>query len=299
MVFFIMGLTNCLCIMLAVAYFTLLERKILGYIQNRKGPNKVGFAGFLQPISDAVKLLLKELTAPFGSNVLFFLTLPLGGLVLGLLLWYLYPWGGALSFPFFGGMIFLCLSSLSVYITMFSGWASNSLYTFLGALRASAQTISYEVVLATILIFPMVFSTTYSWNHVMGVLPVFCVMPMLFWVWMTSAFAETNRAPFDFAEGESELVSGFNTEFGGGLFALLFLGEYAAILFMSGASVVWFFHFPGNTSWMGILILGGLSLIFLIARGVYPRYRYDLLMMLCWKSLLPVMLSLLMFVLLF
>nr|YP_002791175.1 NADH dehydrogenase subunit 1 [Ascobulla fragilis]ACE62804.1 NADH dehydrogenase subunit 1 [Ascobulla fragilis] len=286
---------TCLCVLLGVAFFTLLERKVLGYVQIRKGPNKVGLWGILQPFADAVKLFVKQKATPHDSNQLLFWFAPSLGLILALSVWHLYPSNFSFKTVCWGLLLFFCITSLNVYSTMLAGWASNSKYAFLGALRAAAQTISYEVSMLLVLLFSSLLLTSSSWDiAVNSSFPIFLLLIPMMVVWFTSTVAETNRAPFDFAEGESELVSGFNVEFGGGLFALLFLGEYANILFMSVVTSVWFF----SGSVLVPIALSTLSLffacMFLFVRGAYPRYRYDLLMMLCWKSFLPFVLCALM-----
>nr|YP_009408800.1 NADH dehydrogenase subunit 1 [Deroceras reticulatum]ASL05735.1 NADH dehydrogenase subunit 1 [Deroceras reticulatum] len=288
----IMNIITCLCVLLSVAYFTLLERKVLGYIQIRKGPNKVGVFGVFQPLADALKLFMKEKVNLVSSNSIVFYVTPVIGFMLGLLIWFLYPSHWAINFVVWGVLCFFCISSLNVYITMMAGWGSNSKYAFLGAIRAAAQTISYEVMMILVLIFPITMLSAFCWNKALSSFPsVFLFYPVMI-IWFTSSLAETNRAPFDFAEGESELVSGFNIEYQGGLFALLFLAEYMSIIFISMASVVWFL---GGASYLIyimliLLISGG----FLFCRSAYPRYRYDLLMLLCWKCFLPFSLSVLM-----
>nr|YP_010574747.1 NADH dehydrogenase subunit 1 [Doris odhneri]UZI00318.1 NADH dehydrogenase subunit 1 [Doris odhneri] len=288
MVYLVASILTSLCVLLAVAFFTLLERKVLGYVQLRKGPTKVSIWGIAQPLADAVKLFVKEKVMPYGSNQYMFLFAPSLSLILGLSLWYLYPSSLSSKFVAWGLLLFFCITSLNVYGTMLAGWASNSKYAFLGALRAAAQTISYEVSMLLLLLFSAFVMLTCSWDEMVkfGFPVMFLLIPMCM-VWFTSTVAETNRAPFDFAEGESELVSGFNVEFGGGLFAMLFLAEYASILFMAMATSVWFF----SQAFLSPIILAAqvtiVAILFLLVRGAYPRFRYDLLMMLCWKSFLP------------
>nr|YP_009113914.1 NADH dehydrogenase subunit 1 [Vertigo pusilla]AGC52879.1 NADH dehydrogenase subunit 1 [Vertigo pusilla] len=291
--FLMKSILVCLCVLIAVAFFTLLERKVLGYIQIRKGPNKVSIMGIAQPLADALKLFIKEKISLYKSNSMVFFLTPLLGFFIALVLWGLSPSFFSIHFNLFGLLIFFCITGLNVYITSIAGWSSNSLYAFFGGIRASAQSISYEISLVMLLIFPAIISCSMGWFQNMKDYWVFFLCFPLLFIWLVSALAETNRAPFDFAEGESELVSGFNIEYESGLFALLFLAEYTCILFMATATTVWFC----KSFWVLDFIIFSFifSLFFLVARGVYPRFRYDLLMMLCWKSYLPFAISLLMY----
>nr|YP_009113901.1 NADH dehydrogenase subunit 1 [Pupilla muscorum]AGC52866.1 NADH dehydrogenase subunit 1 [Pupilla muscorum] len=285
MFFLIKSLFFCLCVLIAVAFFTLLERKVLGFLQIRKGPNKVGVWGIFQPLSDALKLFVKEKIFKYSSNNILFLIIPPFGFCLSLSMWNLIPSAYNMNFILYSLLLFFCIVGLNVYVTALAGWASNSIYAFLGAMRASAQTISYEISLVMLLLFPALISGSMCWFFNMKSFPVSLLMFPFLLILITSSLAETNRAPFDFAEGESELVSGFNVEYESGLFALLFLAEYTSILFMCSMMTVWLMW--SNTPLSFCLWTMFFSLIFLWSRGCFPRFRYDLLMMLCWKSFLP------------
>nr|QUT08452.1 NADH dehydrogenase subunit 1 [Trachypenaeus curvirostris] len=286
-----------ICVLVGVAFVTLLERKILGYIQIRKGPNKVGYMGLLQPFADAVKLFTKEQTLPVMSNFLPYYLSPVFSLFVSLIVWLVMPYElGLMNFSM-SVLFFLCCTSLGVYTTMSAGWASNSKYALLGSLRAVAQTISYEVSLALILLsmiflvggFDLGLFSLYQENMWF----LWFTMPLAL-MWFATCLAETNRTPFDFAEGESELVSGFNTEYSSGGFALIFMAEYASILFMSMLFALIFLG--GNLVSISFYVkLVMVAFIFVWVRGTLPRFRYDKLMYLAWKSFLPVALNYLLF----
>nr|BAN70246.1 NADH dehydrogenase subunit 1 [Chrysomallon squamiferum] len=286
------------CILLGLAFFTLLERKGLGYMQVRKGPNKVGIMGLPQPLADAAKLLTKEMSKPSMVNQLPYYAAPVLSLILALMLWQLFPSNSVVTVLKFGMLFFLCVSSMNVYGTLLAGWGSNSKYALLGAIRAIAQTISYEVSLALILLFSLFLSFSLSLVDIQECqsLVWFCFLLFpLSMVWLVSCVAETNRAPFDFAEGESELVSGFNVEYGAGGFALIFMAEYANILLMSLLTCCIFFGGPFFFG-LSLDIISSLKVLFFCfvfvwIRVTLPRFRYDLLMGLTWKSFLPLALS--------
>nr|QXJ42342.1 NADH dehydrogenase subunit 1 [Sepiadarium kochi] len=296
------GSISFVCALLAVAFFTLLERKGLGYFQLRKGPNKVGLMGLPQPLSDAIKLFSKELVKPILVNVFPFLICPFMSLFLSLILWILYNNYFICSMGGLSMLMFLCVSSLGVYSVMGAGWFSNSKYALLGSVRAVAQSISYEVSMSLILLSCLIFAGSMSMSMLMKYqlfIWIFLVNFFMLFMWFVSCVAETHRAPFDFAEGESELVSGFNVEYGGVGFAVLFMAEYSNILFMSVLVVSLFFGGILFISFYGMglcLMVSCVAWLFIWVRASYPRYRYDLLMYLIWKSYLSSVLCLLIFV---
>ncbi len=292
------SLLTFLLVLAAIAFFTLLERKVLGYAQLRKGPNKVGILGLPQPLADAAKLFTKEITSPTFSNLAPFIFAPFIGLLLALILWIISPSLSPAIHSKFGILFFLCVSRLSVYTTLAAGWSSNSKYSLLGALRGVAQTISYEVRMSLILLSALILLYSFNLQEMLNsqATSLFFASILLFYVWFTTTLAETNRTPFDFAEGERELVSGFNTEYSGGIFALIFIAEYTNILFISLLSMNIFFSKLGGPETKLIrLILGVLrfSFLFIWVRGTLPRMRYDQLIRLTWKSFLPFSLILL------
>ena len=291
-------LINYLLILIAIAFFTLLERKLLGYIQLRKGPNKVRLIGLPQPFADAIKLFTKEFPFPTKSNIFIFVIRPVLGLILAILLWSIYPFLSSTNIIQFGILFFICVSSLNVYTTLISGWASNSKYSLLGAIRRIAQTISYEISMSLILINVLIFLSSFNMIEIntQQVLSISILCPPLFILWFISTLAETNRTPFDLSEGESELVSGFNIEYSAGGFALLFMAEYTNILFIRMLTAILFF------SSLNFLLIRDISLVVIILffaftaiwiRRTLPRIRYDMLINLTWKSFLPFTLTLL------
>ena len=276
-------------VIVGVAFLTLIERKVLGYIQIRKGPNKVGFLGIPQPFNDAIKLFCKEQTYPFVSNYLVYYFSPIFSLFISLLCWLCFPFLIKLFRFNLGVLFFLCCLRIGVYRVILAGWSSNSSYALLGGLRAVAQTISYEVRLALIFLFIIFLIGGYNFYLFINLQEntwfIFLCFPLAL-VWFCSSLAETNRTPFDFAEGESELVSGFNVEYRRGGFALIFLAEYARILFMRMIFTLVFLGGDSRTIYF-FLKLTVLSFLFIWVRGTIPRFRYDKLMFLAWKRFLP------------
>nr|UXP34361.1 NADH dehydrogenase subunit 1 [Cambaroides dauricus] len=286
-----------ICVLLGVAFVTLLERKILGYIQFRKGPNKVGFLGLLQPFSDAVKLFLNEQMKLSFTNFLPYYISPAFSLFISLIMWGILPYESGFLNMNLGVLFILCCLSSGVYPLMMAGWSSNCKYSLLGSLRAVAQTISYEVSLALILLSFIFLVESFNFKvfveYQKSMWFLWISLPLSM-IWFSSCLAETNRTPFDFSEGESELVSGFNTEYSSGGFALIFMAEYSSILFMS---MIFILLFLGTSPLSVIFYLQvtGMSFVFIWVRGTLPRFRYDKLMYLAWKSFLPVSLNYLIF----
>nr|AEY83805.1 NADH dehydrogenase subunit 1 [Brachymeles brevidactylus] len=286
-------------ILIAVAFLTLLERKLLGYMQLRKGPNIVGPLGLLQPVADGVKLFIKEPVRPSPSSPTLFIVSPTLALFLSLAIWTPLPMPATLADMNLGLLFMLALSSMAVYSILWSGWASNSKYPLIGALRAVAQTISYEVTLGIILLAIIVLAGGFTMQTLLITQEhnwlILCSWPLTM-MWFISTLAETNRAPFDLTEGESELVSGFNVEYAAGPFALFFLAEYANILLMNTLTCILFLNpgpttqslFPVNLMLKTLM----LTILFLWTRASYPRFRYDQLMHLLWKNFLPLTLAL-------
>jgi len=290
-------------LLIAVAYFTLAERKILGSMARRMGPNTVGLFGITQALADGLKLFLKETVLPSNSNVTLFLLAPVLSFLLGLLGWSVIPLGHGLviSDVDLGVLFLFSVSSIAVYGLILGGWASNSKYAFLGALRSTAQMVSYEVSIGFILVCVILCSgSTNLTDIVLAQKTVWFCLPLLpmFVLFFISALAETNRHPFDMPEAEAELVAGYNVEYSAMGFALFFLGEYANMLLMSALSVILFLGgwlVPFDISFLKLIpscFWFALKCLFFVclfvwARGAFPRYRYDQIMRIGWKVFLP------------
>lgn len=294
-------------LILAVAYYTFAERKVIGYMQSRVGPNRVGPMGLFQPFADVFKLLLKEIILPANSNRFLFILAPMLTLVPAFAAWAVVPFSDRLVLADIdaGLLYILAMTSLGVYGVIVAGWASNSKYAFLGCLRSAAQIVSYEIAMGFALVGVIILSGSLNLSTIVemqagGILSWFW-LPLfpLFVVYFISGVAETNRAPFDVAEGESEIVAGFHVEYSGSAFALFFLAEYANMILISALTALLFFG-----GWMspfaGVPVIGesgahwfllktaGFMFLFLWFRATFPRYRYDQIMRLGWKVFIPI-----------
>ena len=298
-------------LLIAVAYFTIAERKIMGAIQRRRGPNVVGYIGLLQPLADGLKLFVKETTLPNSSNINIFLLAPSMAFILSLMGWAVIPFSEGLVLCDLNlGILYLfAISALNVYGILFAGWSSNSKYPYLGALRSAAQMISYEISLGFTALSVVICAGTFNLNGIIVTQEkIWFLVPLfpMFLIFYISMLAETNRHPFDLPEAEAELVSGYNVEYSSMTFALFFLGEYANMLIMSAFGAILFlggwlplfdnflFNLIPGSIWFSLKICIGV-IFFIVARATLPRYRYDQLMYLGWKCFLPLALGYLIF----
>ena len=286
-----------ICVLLRVVFITLFERKILSYIGYRKGPNKVSFLGYLQAIGDSLKLFSKQIGHPWVSNIFIYWFSPILIVLILIFSWRLLFFLYSLSIYSLGVVGFLCVSSLGVYVLLSSGWRSKNKYTVIGSLRGACQSISYEVSLIFFLLIPFIYlgSLKFSWVWFRGVYGfIFIGLFSLVVIWVFICVCETNRSPFDFSEGERELVSGFKVEYGALQFAFLYLGEYGMIVFFSYFTSLVFFRrlWPFSKIFCLFIIF-----FYIWIRGTLPRFRYDLLMEMAWMVLLPLVMFWLIFIL--
>ena len=306
------ALLIALPLIIAVAYFTLVERKVMAGIQRRRGPDVVGAWGLIQPFADAAKLILKETILPSTANTVLFVIAPILSFMLSLIGWAVIPFGESfvLSDINVGVLYLFAVSSLGVYGIIMSGWASNSKYAFLGGLRSAAQMVSYEVSIGFIIIAVVICAGSLNLTTiVLSQETVWYALPLfpMFFMFFISALAETNRHPFDLPEAEAELVAGYNVEYSAAGFALFFLGEYANMIMMSSVTTILFlggwlpiinilpFTLLPGPLWFGFKVCF-FVLLFIWARAAYPRYRYDQLMRLGWKIFLPLSLGMVLFI---
>lgn len=287
-------------ILISVAFLTLMERKFLGYIQLRKGPNKLGFGGLMQPFRDAIKLLIKEIYFISKLNYLIYLLSPMFRLILIIIIWLIYPLYTNFLTLNLSFLYLICCFRLGVYRFLISGWSSNSSYSMLGSIRSLAQSISYEVRLSIIIIIPLILINELDLRNL-----ILDQINYHYWflIWPLRNFfflrilAELNRTPFDFSEGESELVSGFNVEYIRSGFILIFLSEYSRIIFLRFIYMI----FYGSGFYDLFFYVKIISIVFLVIwlRGSFPRFRYDLLIYLCWLIILPFSLNYLIYIIFF
>lgn len=300
-------LTIVVPVLIAVAFFTVAERKIMGAIQRRRGPNVIGFMGLLQALADGLKLFVKETTLPSNSNLIVFLLAPMLSFILSLISWAVIPFSSNLvvaDIPL-GVLYLFAISSLNVYGILLAGWSSNSKYAYLGALRSAAQMISYEISISFIVLTVIVCAGSFNLSSITEAqAKIYYIIPLfpMFLIFYISMLAETNRHPFDLPEAEAELVSGYNVEYSAMTFALFFLAEYSNMLLMSTFAAILFLggwlpildifplNFAPGSFWLSLKIAIG-AIFFILTRATLPRYRYDQLMQLGWKTFLPLSLS--------
>lgn len=287
-----------LVVLVAVAYLTLLERKLLGYVQKRKGPNKVGFWGIFQPFRDAIKLLSKEIFFIYKSNYNLYYISPLVIFIMIIIIWILYPYFTNIYFLNYSLLLIIIFMSVGRYVVVYLGWSANSIYSILGAIRSISQILSYEVRFILIILILMIIRERYSvidFIRFQYYIWYFFYFYPLFILFFIRVLAELNRRPIDFIEGESELVSGFNVEYFRRGFTLIFLSEYGIIIFFSLIMVFIFTNLL--ISYYLMIWVNFICFIIIIIRGLLPRMRYDELIYLCWKIILPLVLIYMFFVL--
>lgn len=285
-----------IAIIINIAYLTLAERKVLGHIQRRKGPNIVGIYGLLQPITDGIKLVIKECVIPEKSNNIYYIMAPLLTLIISLILWAVIPFNiGIIIYDYNLSILYIfAISTLGIYGVLYSGWSSNSKYAFIGGIRGTSQLISYEISIGIILLSIIslnssfnLFEIFYSQIYIYNIIPLYPIYILLF----ITALAETNRTPFDLLEAESELVAGFLVEYSSIIFAAFYLGEYCIIIFLSTLISILFFGNLGVTIYTLLIIFK-----FIWVRATLPRLRYDQLIYLGWTKILPISIAYFLFI---
>jgi len=290
---FISWLVQCLLIILAVAYYTLFERKVIGLFHLRVGPNKVSIVGIVQPLLDALKLFTKQNLVPLRANKFVYVLAPQIGLFLAFFVWLTLPNLYLIVSINYSIVLFFCVGSVIVFSVLMSGWASNSKYRLIGRLRSVAQSISYESVFSTLIVILMILMLSYSIRSLFSQSSVLFLV--FFPVWVICTLAEGHRAPFDFSESESELVSGYNTEYSGANFAFCFLAEYAILLYSCFLITYIFFMWLLPVSMLLVILIAVFfSFLFVWIRITFCRFRYDMLIIMSWKILLPAVLCLFM-----
>jgi len=288
---FITWLVHCLLLILSVAFYTLFERKVIGLSQLRVGPNKVSFINIVQPLLDAFKLIIKQPVTPIRANSFVYSLSPIMALFLAIVVWSTMPSYYIILSINYSLVLFFCLGSIIVFAVLIAGWSSNSKYRLIGSLRSIAQSISYESVFSTLIVLLIIFISSYSIRSLFS--QSSSIFLVFFPIWLICTLAETHRAPFDFAESESELVSGFNTEYSGMYFAFCFLSEYIILLYSCFLWTYIFFMWLLPNNLLAIYIVRiFFSFLFIWIRVTYCRFRYDILMIMSWKILLPMTLSL-------
>nr|YP_026064.1 NADH dehydrogenase subunit 1 [Aleurodicus dugesii]AAS77754.1 NADH dehydrogenase subunit 1 [Aleurodicus dugesii]AAS77757.1 NADH dehydrogenase subunit 1 [Aleurodicus dispersus] len=289
MIYFLIMILLLISTFLSIAFFTLMERKILSYMQNRKGPNKTLIMGILQPFSDAIKLFSKEMNLNFKSNYIIYYMFPLLNIICSLMMWMIYPFYWNFNFNKFNILMLMSMMSINMIIIMLISWSSNSNYAMIGLMRSIAQMISYEINLMIIIMTIVNLTEQLNFNYMFIMqkyMMFYLYLMFLFYIWIITILAETNRTPFDFSEGESELISGFNIEYSSFSFAFIFLAEYSNILIMSLITLTMFFNMK-MSSMIFFFTFMILCFLFIWTRCTLPRFRYDKLMYLTWIKFLP------------